>query len=174
MTKRRKRWTWAGVVLLCLVVGSVVVWTHYFHRYTPVEVALDIRAGLQARYAPNPSERFLELRYGPLTEASNRQKAFLDFFNVGHIEGLQIITVHMREAERQTNVALMAQWVANYRQTMTPEEKKQLGERLSSEAGRKMLRRATSQYLSQDVYYRADTAPVIRELMATLAEIQKQ
>ena len=46
---------------------------------------------LNAATATQPVEKFLELRYGPLTDPANRQRAFLDFFNIGHIKGLQIL-----------------------------------------------------------------------------------
>jgi len=172
LTWRAKIIVWVGVVGLALLTLAVVLWIRTFHRYTPMEVVQDIRAGLAARHAPQPVERFLELRYGPLTEPANRQKAFLDFFNVGHIEGLQILVVHMHSAERQTNIAAMANWVAEYRRTMSPEEKQALKARLSTANGRQMLRQATAQYLRQDVHYRAATAGVIRELMTTVAAVQ--
>jgi len=172
LTRRAKIIVWVGVVGLALLTLAVALWIRTFHRYTPMEVVQDIRAGLAARHAPQPVERFLELRYGPLTEPANRQKAFLDFFNVGHIEGLQILVVHMQSAERQTNIAAMANWVAEYRRTMSPEEKQALKARLSTANGRQMLRQATAQYLRQDVHYRAATAGVIRELMTTVAAVQ--
>jgi hypothetical protein len=164
---------WVAAVGLVLLALGATAWIRRFHRYTPVEVVQDLRAGAAARNAPRPVERFLELRYGPLTEPANRQKAFLDFFNVGHIEGLQIITRHMVPPQRQSNVTAMAEWVADYRRGLSPEEKETLSAYLQSEAGRATLKQATAQYLSQDVHYRAATAVVIRELMQTLAEIQK-
>jgi hypothetical protein len=117
-------------------------------------------------------EQFLELRYGPLTEPLNRQKAFLDFFNVGHIEGLHVLVTHMEAAEQQTNIAAMARWVAEYRRTLSPEEKEALNARLSTGDGRRMLQQATAQYLRQNVHYRAATAGVITELMTTVAAVQ--
>jgi len=172
MRRRTKIVLWLGATGFVLVALGVMFWLRTFHRYTPVEVAQDLRAGLMAEHAPRPVERFLEIRYGPLSEPANRQKAFLDFFNVGHIEGLQIITSHMQGAQRQTNIAAMAQWVADYRRTMLPEEKQTLRARLGSDAGRQAVQRAAAQYLKQDVYYRAATAPVITELMTTLAVVQ--
>lgn len=173
MTRRTKRLIWVGVAGLAILALGAAIWIHRLHRYTPVEVVQDLRAGIKARHAPQPVERFLELRYGPMNEPANRQKAFLDFFNVGHIQGLQLITTHMQAAQRQTNIAAMAQWVADYRRTMSPEEKEALNAYLGSDAGRTTLSRATAQYLSQGVAYRSATAPVIQELMTTLAHIQK-
>ena len=43
----------------------------------------------------------------------------------------------------------------------------------AADNGRPALRRATSKYLSHDVRYRAATAQVIAELMATLAEVER-
>ena len=170
---RTRRMLWGAAALAILLALGTAFWVRRFHRYTPVEVVQDLRAGVAARNAPQPVERFLELRYGALTEPANRRRAFLDFFNVGHIEGLQILTSHMQGAQRQTNIAAMAEWVADYRQTMSPEDKQILSAYLGSEAGRRTLQQAASQYLAQDVHYRAATAPVIAELMTTLAAIQK-
>ena len=75
--------------------------------------------------------------------------------------------------KRKASITAMAQWVENYRATMTPEEKQALGAYVRSEAGRATLRQATAQYLRQDVQFRASTAPVIQELMTTLATVQK-
>jgi hypothetical protein len=173
MTRKTRIIVWAGVIVLAVLAFGVACWVHRFHSYTPIEVAQDLRAAVASRNAPRPVERFLELRYGPLTEPANRQKAFLDFFNVGHIEGLHILVQRSPESHRPLAIGAMAQWVADYRRTMSPEEKEALGAFLRTEAGRLTVQQATAKYLSQDVYYRAATTPVIRELMATLAEVQK-
>ena len=173
ITRRTRIILWTGAVGLALVALGVTWWIWHFQRYTPAEVVQDLGAAVAARNAPKPVERFLELRYGPLTEPANRQKAFLDFFNVGHIEGLQILVSRAPESRRRASIDAMAQWVADYRRTMSPEEKQTLREHLGSDQGRATLQQATTKYLSQDVRYRAATAPVIAELMATLAEVQK-
>jgi len=172
-SRRAKILLWTVAAVLVVIALGVTWWVRTFRSYTPVEVALDLQAAVAARNAPRPVERFLEIRYGSLTEPANRQKAFLDFFNVGHIEGLQILVSRAPESRRQTSIAAMAHWVADYRRTMTPEEKLALRERVNTDEGRAMLQDATAKYLSQDVRYRAATAPVIAELMATLAEVQK-
>ena len=136
-------------------------------------MTLDIRAAIGARNAPRRVDRFLELRYGPMTDPANRQKAFLDFFNPGHIEGLQLLVRHMPAHMRQDNISGMAQWIADYRKTMTAEEKQALGTYFRSEAGRATLQSGTSRYLSQDVHYRASSAQVVSELMLTLSATQK-
>lgn len=162
-----------GVILVLAGVGTAL-WVRHFHSYTPVEVVLDLRAAVAARNAPKPVERFLELRYGPLTEQANRQKAFLDFFNVGHIEGLRVLVARAPEERRQKSINAMAEWVADYRRTMTPEEKQALNTYLATPAGQTLLQQATAKYLSHDVQYRSATAPVIAELMETLAAVKGQ
>jgi hypothetical protein len=173
MTRRAKSLLWTGAVGLVVLALGIAFWVHRFHRYTPVEVVQDFRAAVAVGLHPRPVERFLELRYGPMTEPANRQKAFLDFFNVGHIQGLHLMVSHTPEPMRQPNINAMAQWVADYRRTMTPAEKESLGAYLRTQAGQNTLKQATAQYLAQDVYYRAATAPVIAELMATLTAVQK-
>ena len=96
------------MALVVLALG-VTWWIRTFRTYTPVEVAQDLQAAVAARNAPKPVERFLELRYGPLTQPENRQKAFLDFFNVGHIEGLQILVSRAPESRRKASIDAMAE-----------------------------------------------------------------
>ena len=57
---------------------------------------------------------------------------------------------------------------------MTPDEKAALGAYVRSDGGRATLHQATAQYLQQDVQFRASTAPVIQELMTTVATVRKQ
>jgi hypothetical protein len=171
--RRAKVFLCLGATLLALTAAGTGLWLWRFRTYTPVAVAQDIRAAIQARHAPRPAERFLELRYGPLTEPANRQKAFLDFFNVDHIEGLYQIVGRIPAGRKQQAIGGMAQWVADYRRNLTPEEKDSLRAYLTSDAGRATLQKATGAYLRRDVAYRSATAPVIAELMATLAEAQK-
>jgi hypothetical protein len=157
-----------------LIAGVVVVfWVRRFHDYTPVEALQDLRAAARVGRSARPVEKFLELRYGPMTEPANRERAFLDFFNLGHIEGLNILAGRMDSSRKRANIAAMAQWVANYRQTMLPEEKAALSSYFHSDPGRAALQRATAQYLQKSVRFRAETAPVIQELMTTLATLPK-
>lgn len=137
-------------------------------------IALDLRAGAQARHAEKPFERFLELRYGPMTEATNRQEAFLGFFDPNHVEGMYRLVRHMTPGERQKNIHATSNWLANYRATMTDGEKQSLADWLGSTEGRANIQRSSALYRSRDVGYRAETEPVIRELMTTLAELQQQ
>jgi hypothetical protein len=164
---------WVGAAGIVLIALGVTLWIRRFHSYTPIEALHDLQAAAQVKNAPRPVERFLELRYGPLTDPANRQAAFLDFFNVGHIIGLNILASRLPTEKRQSNTTAMAQWVANYRTTMTPEEKAALGAYVTSPAGRATLQRAAAQYLRQDVRFRANGARVTEELMTTLAAVQK-
>jgi hypothetical protein len=164
---------WAGAAVIIVIAVGTTLWIRRFHHYTPVEALQDVRAAVQARDAPQPVERFLELRYGPLTDPANRQRAFLDFFNIGHIKGLHYLAGRMGSEQRQASTAAMAQWVANYRTTMTPEERASLSTYVRSDTGRATIQQAAAHYLQQDVHFRAATASVIQELMTTLATVQK-
>ena len=123
MKSKTKRLLWAGVAVIVMIAVGTTLWIRRFHHYTPVEAVQDVRAAIQAKDAPQPVERFLELRYGPLTDPANRQRAFLDFFNIGHIKGLHYLAGRMGSQQRQASTAAMAQWVADYRTTMTPDER---------------------------------------------------
>lgn len=173
MTSRKKKILgWSGVGLL-LVTLAVTLWVRRFHTYTPAAVLRDLRAAAQVKDAPRPVERFLEARYGSLAEPAHRQQALVDFFDIGHIEGLYVIVGSLSAAQKQSNITAMAQWIASYRQGMSEEEKQALRARLCSEEGRASVQQATREYLQKDVHFRAATAPVIQELMTTLATLQQ-
>lgn len=173
MKTRTRKLLWVLAAFIAFAAVATTLWVRKFDRYTPVEAMLDLQAAAKVRGSPRAVEDFLEARYGPMTDPANRQQAFLDFFNVGHIEGMHIIVSHMDPSRKQTNIHAMAQWLANYRRTMTPQEKAALAARLRSDSGRASLRQATAQFLDKDVRFRADTAPVIQELMTTLAAVQR-
>jgi hypothetical protein len=167
---------WTGGIGVVLVVAGAVFWIRTFHHYPPKEIMKDVRAGLAARHIREPQARvetFLESRYGPLTDPANRETAFLGFFDVDHINGLTFIVSHTPAAQKQANTQAMADWIANYRATMSSEERAALQSHLNSASGQAMLQRATAQYQRQDVYFRANQKPVIAELMTTLAELRK-
>lgn len=157
---------------LCLVLVVLVALKRRFPHTSAEAAWRDLRAALAAQHATNAAERFLELRFGSLTNAANRQEAFMHFFDEGHIELMQVAVAHMDEGMRRTNIAATAEWISAYRQGLSGEEQAALRERLSSEAGRQRMRRATQQYLQQDVEYRSATAPVIVELMMTLESVK--
>jgi hypothetical protein len=173
LTRRTRILLWSGATLLLLAVLATGLWIYHFRRFTPEEVMLDIRAGIAVRNEPQPLEPFLELRYGPMTDPANRRKAFLNFFNPEHIQGMNLLVSHMPAAKRQANINATAEWIARYRKNMTPEEKQSLGNYLRTKDAARTLQQATAEYLSQDVHYRAASAAVIAELMTTLAEVQK-
>jgi hypothetical protein len=171
--KRLLRWLGGGTVVL-LLIGALGYWK-VFRGYAPREFMQDIKAGIAVREIRDPDERFvkyLEGRYGPMTDPANRQAAFLDFFNPEHIRALQFMVAHSPKAQRPENIAASARWVADYRRSLTPAERQALRARLGSDAGRSLLKRATAQYNAQDIYYRGQTAPVISQLLTTLHDVQ--
>ncbi len=161
-----------GAVLFLGTAGAVWLWT----ARGPVlrDIALNIKAGVQSRHAAKPFERYLELRYGPMNEATNRQKVFTGFFDPTHIQGMHRLVSHMKDAERQKNIAATAEWLANHRQAMSEPEKQALADWLRSDEGRQDIQKASALFRSQDIHYRAATEPVIRELMTTLATIHQK
>jgi hypothetical protein len=171
--KRGIRWLlWACAVVILLVSVAWMFWVRHFHQYTPVEALLDLQAASRVGVSAQPVERFLELRYGPMSNPANREKAFLDFFNIGHIKGLNMLVKATASGQRQANIDAMAQWVAGYRATLTPVEKATLGAYLRSDAGRVTLQQAAAGYLREDVHFRASSAGVVKELLTTVAAVQ--
>ena len=176
MKTRTKRWLWAlagvgGLLAVALLVGFGML-----RQRLPPGVMQDIRAGLPVRDIKDPNDRlakYLENRYGPLTDPANRQQVFLDFFNVERIKTLQFLVRHSPADHRQPDIEAMASWLAAYRANLTPEEKSTLKGRFEGAEGQTMLRRATAQYNSQDVWYRGNTAPVISQLLQTVKEVQQ-
>ena len=162
-----------GLVVLTLMALSVALWLRHFQTYTPAAALRDLRAAAQVRNAEHPVEPFLEARYGSLRVPANRQKALLDFFEVGHIEGLYLITGHLAGDRKQATIAEMAQWIANYRTNMPAEDQEALHKYLGTDAGRAMVQGAAKYYLQKDVRFRAESAPVIQELMTTLSTLQQ-
>jgi hypothetical protein len=163
---------WAGIIGLILVALAAALWIRRFHNYTPADALKDYRAAKQAEHTERPVERYLDFRYGPQTDAANRRKAFVDFFNVGHIEGLYLIVGNRTDPHTRRLVDATAQIFAGYRQAMTPEDKQALKDYFNSDAGRGQIQQATAAYLAKDVHFRTVTAPVIQELMTTLATVQ--
>jgi len=157
---------------LAVSVLVVVIWKRHFHNYTPVEVALDLKAGFGARHAAVPAKEFLELRYGPQTDPANRRAAFIDLFNPGHIAGLALIVGNRSDKRTRDSVADTAQIIRDYRRTMSPDEKTALADYFNSAAGQAQVQASAANFQSQSAHYRAITAPVTYELMTTLAGLQ--
>ena len=162
-----------GVALLAV---AVFLWVRVFHHGPPPGLMKDLRAGFAARNLKDPDERllkYLDGRYGPMSDSANRERVFLDFFDVEHIKAMQFLVKHSPAEHRQANVDAMAKWVATYRASLTADERAALHARLESSDSQAMLRRATAQYNAQDVAYRGSTAPVISELLRTIHDLQQ-
>ncbi len=171
----RSRWRSALIALPVLAVMGGVLFLAV-RRHIPPELMSDLRAGMAARGVRDPDQRlrqYLEHRYGPLEEPAHRKEAFLDFFNLDHIKALQLMVKHSPEAQRAANIQAMANWVASYRESLSPEERAELRAVFATPEGQVRLRQATAQYNSQDVYYRGQTAGVISELLNTIHSVQK-
>ena len=166
----------ASAVGVALIAAGSVLWTRTFHHYSPRELLKDVRAGLAARDIPQPKARveaFLTARYGPLTEPANRQRAFLDLFNVDHTKALDFIAGHGPANQQQADTQAMAEWIAQYRKTMTAEERAALRTLMNSESGKSMLQRSTAHYMAQEESVRNAQKPVMMELTVTLAALWK-
>lgn len=164
-----------GFALVAVLIAGAVGW-FAIRRRIPPELIQDIRADIGVKDiwdANQRLQRYLDLRYGPQSDPANREKVFMDFFNIEHIKALQLMVQHSPENQRQANIATMTRWVGEYRKSLTPQERATLNAHFQTETGHQMLRQATAQYNSQDVRYRGLTAPVISELLNTLSSVQK-
>ena len=154
---------------------GAVWWHRRFNSYTPLDALADLRtvAQVQREKPAEPVRRFLELRYGALTEPANRQRAFEDLFNVGHIEGLYLLW-HKDPNSQQMgrDVTAAAQTLAEYRSIMSQEERGALAAYFHSPVGRAQVGQATACYFGKDVRFRSAVAPVIRELLTTISDTQ--
>ncbi len=174
-TRRKKMLTGLGIGLVALLILGVIGYVRLFRGYPPREFMQDIKAGVAVREIKDPDERFrqyLERRYGSMSEAANREKAFFDFFNPEHIRALQFMVAHSPKEQRTENIAATAKWVAQFRAHLTAAERASLREKLKADSGHAMLKQATAQYNTQDIYYRGATAPVISELLRTIHDVQ--
>jgi hypothetical protein len=164
----------AGLVVLALVGAGSIFWARTFGHYSPREVFKDVRAGLAAKNVPQPKERvetFLTVRYGPLTEPANRQRAFLDLFNVEHTKALDFISGRTPASQKEADTQAMADWVARYRKTMSKEERAALRACINSAAGKNMLQRSSAHYMAQEESIRKAQKPVMTELTTTLTSL---
>ena len=176
MNSKVRLFFWAILSALGAIVIAGFVWVRLLHHHPPAGIMKDLQAGIAARQIKDPDERFrkyLEQRYGPLSDPANRQKAFLGFFNTDHIRALQVLVKHSPPDQRQANIKATADWIAEYRATLSPQERADLVAQIQSDAGRAMLKQAMGLYNSQDVYYRGSTVPVISQLLTTLHGLEK-
>jgi hypothetical protein len=173
---RRKWWMVAGIfaLVLLLLATTFVIGVR---RRLPPGIMKDIRAGRTARHITNPDARlkqYLEARYGAMDVATNREKMFLDFFDLDHIKALQLLVKYSPDKHREENILAMSRWVEHYRESMTPQERSDLKQKLAGPGAESMLKQATAQYNSQDVKYRGQTAPVISQLLRTIYTVQHE
>lgn len=172
--KQRNWWLAVGILLVFLLVAGASLF-FIVRRRLPPEFSKDIHAGLAARPIRDPDARlakYLEERYGPMSDPANRQKVFMGYFDVDHIKAMQLMIKHSPAAQRPGTILAAARWVENYRNSLTPEERTALHTQFQTPEGVAMLRRATAQYNSQDVQYRGQTAPVISQLLKTIRTLQ--
>ena len=169
---RTRIFLWVCTIGLVVLALGTIFWKRRFHDYTPAAAVLDLRAAYEARHAPVPMKRFLELRYGDQEDPANRTAAVIDFFNVGHIDGLSLMVGKHPGQRTREGISNVAKTLHDYRQNMTPEDKKILADHFNSAEGREQLRTATGSFQSKNPQFRALVAPVIQELMTTLATVQ--
>src|SRR3972149_7230078 len=110
-------------ILIAAVAALSLWWSHRWGHYSRSDAYRDVAAAIQGGYTESPVERFLEIRYGAMDDTLNRQKAFQEFFNVDHIEGLYQIVHRLPPEERLARITDMAGWVARYRQNLSPSER---------------------------------------------------
>ncbi|MGA2246468.1 MAG: hypothetical protein ABSH48_15845 [Verrucomicrobiota bacterium] len=166
----------AGIAALAVAIVVLAAGVHYVRTQIPKEIIPDIRAAIGARGVADPDARFkkfLENRYGSMDEPANRERAFEGFFNRDHIKAMQLIVKHSPPGQRLANIRATANWLANYRQNMSPQEKGDLADYFQSDSGRAALQAATGQFLNQDAEYRSATTPVINQLMTILSGVKK-
>ena len=163
-------------VLVAIVILAGLAGIYYVHKHIPKEIIPDIRAAISARGVADPDARYkkyLESRYGSMDDPANREHAFKDFFNRDHITAMQLIVKHSPPDQRKANIRASADWLSNYRQNMTPQEKTDLANYFQSDEGRQALQGANAQFMNQDAEYRSSTTLVINQLMTILYNVKQ-
>jgi len=159
-------------LLLLVVAGAYAV--HRIRRL-PAELMQDIRAGIASRDITDPKrrfEKFLEGRYGSQNDPVNQRNAFLGFFDKDHIKAMQFLVKHSAENQRQANINAAANWVQQYREGLTTQQRAELASSLLSPEGREAFKQGIALYNSQDVYYRDQSQPVASQLLKTIANLK--
>ncbi len=177
--QKPKSWRrfWQVTIITLVVLAVAGAYVIHRVRQLPPELMQDIRAGIAARHITDPDQRFekfLEGRYGPLTDPANQQKAFLGFFDKDHIQAMQLLVRHSPKDQRQANINASANWVQKYRESLTSQQRADLSAHLFSPEGQQTLKQSTALYNMQDVYYREQTKPVISQLLKTIASLHSQ
>jgi hypothetical protein len=166
-------WQITGITLLLLsAAGAYVV---HRIRQLPPELMQDIRAGIAAREITDPNQRFekfLEGRYGSQNDPTNQRNAFLGFFAADHIKAMQLLVKHSPKKQQQANINAAAQWVQQYRENLTPQQRADLAARLLSSEGLATMQQATAVYNSQDVHYRDQSQAVVSQLLTTIVRLK--
>lgn len=158
-----------GGAVLAIFITGLLIWRHHFHHYTPLDALKDLNAAAKIQHSTNKIQDFLALRYGPQSDPANRQKAIVDFFNAGHVEGLYLIVGNRTDPRARALIGDVARTIADYRRQMTPAEQASLGAYFNSDAGRSQVQEATGCFQSKDARFRSAAAPVVEELLKTLA-----
>lgn len=175
-SRKAKIVLWSGLAALTIFVLTVAAGLRYIRRHIPAEILPDLRAAIAVRGvvgADNQLHQYLEKLYGPMDVATNREHAFEDFFNPHHIKAMQLIVKHTPHDKQLANIRATADWIQNYRQNMSAEERADLSVYFDSNSGRTSLQAATAQFMQQDPEYRSAVVPVITQLMTTLASVNK-
>lgn len=171
---RKKRVILSALAAVLVIGGSTAGWVWKSRGPMLRAVAEDLKAGARSRNAEKPFEKFIELRYGPMTDPDNRRKAFVGFFDPVRTEGMYRLVGFMSDEERRANIAASAEWIARYRESMSPDEKQAMAAWLNAPGTQATLQKASSQYRSRDIRYRAATETVISELMTTLSMVRRE
>ena len=172
---------WGGPLELALAVLAIAAWMCFPHRYIhhyPRAVREDIRAAFSCwRPGDTPDQtfrRYLEIGFGPLTNPTNRQKAFLSFFDPDLLAARFVIMSRTPAKYNEANIAAAARWMAEYRANLSPEERSALRRSLLSPAAQARIQQATTQYETWSADLRGATAPVFVEALATLKALRSE
>ena len=180
MKRLAKIFLWTGVLVIACFGAEDWLWSRYLTKaFRTAEAGVSRRTGPRAEAEARAQADagfawWLASQFGPLDIAANREKAFLSFLDSKHIKifGLEARLASAKQSRRDSETA--ARWIANYRATMTPEERADLRDRLNSDAGRAMLQQANAAFQSLDVSFRGNVTPAVAEVLATVAELQKE
>src|SRR3569623_1736875 len=98
---------WIGASFLVVLGVAAFLWMRVFHSGPPAALWKDIRAGAAARNIQDPDarlRRYLEERYGPMSNPKCRREAFLGFFDLDHIQALPLLLTYSPDALRPQRI----------------------------------------------------------------------